>query len=165
MPEIEKVKIGFPPVFDKDSKILILGSFPSVKSREISFYYGNKQNRFWKMLCGFFGVEIPDSLEKKKAFLLKKGIALWDMVTACEIHGSSDASVRNPEIADLNVIFSVAKIEKILLNGSLAYDLFIKNYEKITIPYEKMPSTSPANPRYNQEMWDKALREVFGLSL
>lgn len=157
MNTIQKVKLGFPPVFDEHSKVLILGSFPSVKSREISFYYGNKQNRFWKMLCGFFREEIPVSVLDKKAFLLKHKIALWDMVMECEIQGSADSSVKNPKLVDLNEIFQTAKIEKILLNGTLAYDLFIKKYADISIAYEKMPSTSPANPRFNQEIWNKAL--------
>ena len=90
-----RVKIGFPPVYDTHSEVLILGSFPSVKSREISFYYGNKQNRFWKTVCAFFGEDVPDSVEGKKAFLLRRKIALWDMVTECEIVGSADASIQN----------------------------------------------------------------------
>ena len=83
-------KFGFAPIFDKDSKLLILGSFPSVKSREIDFYYGNKQNKFWKTICGYFEEEIPESVEGKKAFLKRRKIALWDMVSSCEIQGSQD---------------------------------------------------------------------------
>lgn len=154
-------KIGFAPVFDKDSKVLILGSFPSVKSRQIDFYYGNKQNRFWKMLCGYFAEEIPESIEHKKAFLYRRNIALWDMVTACEIVGSSDASIKNAEIVNLDEILTIAKIEKILLNGTLAYALFVEKYKDIAIPYEKMPSTSPANPRYSETVWREALNDVF----
>ena len=157
-------KIGFAPVFNTDSRVLILGSFPSVKSREIDFYYGHKQNRFWKMLCGYFHMEIPETVEGKKAFLLQNKIALWDMVVSCEIQGSSDATVKNAVTADLNEVLQVAPIEKILLNGTLSYDLFVKSYERLTIPYEKMPSTSPANPRYNQNVWWRALDEVFRLS-
>lgn len=156
-------KIGFLPVFDKDSRVLILGSFPSVKSRQIDFYYGNKQNRFWKTLCGFFGEEIPESTEGKREFLKRNHIALWDMVMACEIEGSADASVKNAEIADLNLVFSKAKIEKILLNGTLAYQLFIENYAQLHIPYCKMPSTSPANPHFSKELWEKELNDVFKL--
>ncbi len=87
-------KIGFAPIFDENSRVLILGSFPSVKSREIDFYYGNKQNRFWKMLCGFFQEEIPSTQEEKIEFLLRRNVALWDMVMSCEIEGSSDASIK-----------------------------------------------------------------------
>ena len=156
--------MGFSPVFDKNSKVLILGSFPSVKSREISFYYGNKQNRFWRMLCGFFQEEIPKSAEEKKAFLLRKGIALWDMVDSCEIEGSADASVKNAKIVDLECILSNTPIEKILLNGALAYDLFCQKYADVQIPYIKMPSTSPANPRFDMEIWRKELNDVVRIS-
>ena len=157
-------KIGFAPVFDKDSRVLILGSFPSVKSREIDFYYGHKQNRFWKMLCGYFGEDIPETVDGKKTCLQRNKIALWDMVISCEIEGSADASVKNAVTADLNEILQYAKIEKILLNGALSYDLFQKSYADLAISYEKMPSTSPANPRYNQNVWWRALDEVFRLS-
>lgn len=157
----DKKKIGFAPVYNENSKVLILGSFPSVKSREISFYYGHKQNRFWKMLCGYFQEEIPLSIEGKKDFLYRNKIALWDIAVACEIEGSADSTLKNAEIADLSKILTGAKIEKILLNGSLAYQLFLQKYDTIEIPYAKMPSTSPANPRYKQETWKKALDEVF----
>ena len=148
-------------MFDEKSRILVLGSFPSVKSRKIEFYYGNQQNRFWRTLCGYFGEEIPQTTAGKKAFLLKRGVALWDIVTACEIEGSSDASIQNAEIANLNEVLSVAKIEKILLNGAAAYRLFVENYAHLSIPYEKMPSTSPANPKFNESVWKKAFDEIF----
>ncbi len=154
-------KTGFAPVFDKESKVLILGSFPSVKSRKIEFYYGNKQNRFWKMLCGYFGEEIPESTEEKNAFLYRRNIALWDMVTACEIEGSADSSVKNAEVADLRLVLDRADIRKILLNGTLSYQLFLSRYTDLTIPFEKMPSTSPANPRFDEKIWWKALNEIF----
>ena len=156
--------MGFEPIFNDKSKVLILGSFPSVKSREISFYYGNKQNRFWRMLCGYFQEEIPESVEDKKAFLLQNCIALWDMVSSCEIEGSADASIQNAHIVDLNLILSQANIEKILLNGTLAYDLFCQRYADIQIPYKKMPSTSPANPRFDMEIWRKELNDIFRIS-
>lgn len=158
------MKMGFPPVYDENSKVLILGSFPSVKSREISFYYGNKQNRFWRTLCGFFRDDIPQSIEDKKKFLLRRGVALWDMATSCEIEGSADASVKNAELADLTEIFSHCKIEKILLNGNLAFELFCKKYADVKIPYKKLPSTSPANPRFDQEIWWRELDEIFRIS-
>jgi hypoxanthine-DNA glycosylase len=157
-------KIGFAPIYDTNSRILILGSFPSVKSREISFYYGNKQNRFWKMLCGYFGENVPDKVEEKKDFLFRRGIALWDMATACEIEGSSDASVKNVELANLSLIFNTAKIERILLNGTLAYELFLRENAHVQIPYVKLPSTSPANPRFNEAAWRLELDAVFGIS-
>ncbi len=157
-----KAEMGFPPVFDRESRVLILGSFPSVKSRQIEFYYGNKQNRFWRTVCGFFKEEIPESTQGKIEFLHRSKIALWDMATACEIEGSSDASVKNAELADLELVYSQAKLEKILLNGSLAYTLFLQKYANLDIPYARLPSTSPANPRFNKEAWERALGEVFG---
>lgn len=153
-------KIAFGPVFDEHSRLLILGSFPSVKSREIQFYYGNRQNRFWRTVCGFFREEIPESTEGKRDFLFRRKIALWDMVTACEIKGSSDADIRNAELADLGVIFRAAPIEKILLNGTLSYRLFLSRYENTSIPYFKMPSTSPANPRFDKSVWEEQLRDL-----
>jgi len=161
--KMESRKIGFAPIFDENSLILILGSFPSVKSREIDFYYGHKQNRFWKMLCGYFNEEIPETVEGKKDFLKRRKIALWDMVVSCEIKGSADASVKNAETADLNVVLRRANIQKILLNGTLSYELFLKSYANLTIPYEKMPSTSPANPRYEEKTWRRALDDVFAM--
>ena len=152
--------MGFAPVYDENSKILILGSFPSVKSREVAFYYGNKQNRFWRMLFSSLGEAYIEDTEEKRSLLLRKGIALWDIATACKIQGSSDASLKDASIADLTPILSTAKIEKILLNGSLAYKLFCSRYEGIGIPYYKMPSTSPANPRYNEKEWREQLDDV-----
>lgn len=160
MSEVQRKK-GFAPVFDENSKLLILGSFPSVKSRRIDFYYGNKQNRFWRVLCDFFKENIPQDVEGKKAFLLRRKIALWDMVISCEIEGSADASVKNAEIANLYEVLDCANIQKILLNGTLAYKLFIKEYASLKIPYVKMPSTSPANPRFKEEIWRKELNDVF----
>lgn len=158
---VKEKKRGLAPVYSENSRVLILGSFPSVKSRETEFYYGHKQNRFWKTLFGYFGENVAESVEDKKEFLLQKGIALWDMVVACDIKGSSDASIQRAEIADLNVIFSVAKIEKILLNGALAERFFLECYQNIEIPYQRMPSTSPANPRFNESVWKSALDDVF----
>lgn len=154
-------KEGFAPVYDADSKVLILGSFPSVKSREIDFYYGNKQNRFWRVICGFFGENIPETVEDKKAFLKQYKIALWDMVMSCEIEGSADASIKNMELADIPYVLANSKIEKILLNGALAYELFYNAYKDVEIPFVKMPSTSPANPRFNAEIWRMELNDVF----
>ena len=163
MKGILQKQTGFPPVYNKDSRVLILGSFPSVKSREISFYYGHKQNRFWRTICGYFHEEIPESIEGKQAFLLRRNIALWDVALSCEIVGSSDASIKNAEIADLSEIFAAAKIERIFLNGSLAYQLFLQKYAQVDIPYQKLPSTSPANPRFSLQAWTEALDAVFRL--
>ena len=160
MSEKELRKAGFEPVFDKENRLLVLGSFPSVKSRKIQFYYGNKQNRFWKTVCGFFGEEIPESTDGKKEFLHRRKIALWDMVTECEIEGSADSAVKNASVADLGVILRAAPIEKILLNGTLSYNLFTAHYADLAGPYFKMPSTSPANPRFDAEIWKEQLRDL-----
>ena len=159
--EENRVKMGLEPVFNSDSKVLILGSFPSVKSRETSFYYGNKQNRFWRMLCGYFHEEIPTTNEGKKEFLLRNRIALWDMVTECDIVGSADSSVKNEKIANLACILENARLERVILNGALAWELFQKHYPSFPVLSLKMPSTSPANPRYDEMLWKKALDEIF----
>lgn len=148
---------GFGPEFDSDSELLILGSFPSVKSRAVNFYYGNKQNRFWRTVCSAFGEEIPDSVEGKKDFLHRNKIALWDIVVSCEIEGSSDSTIKNYTVADLNVILSKADIRLILLNGSACAEIFKKNNADIGVPYKKMTSTSPANPRFNEREWREIL--------
>ena len=143
---------GFPPVFDLNSKVLILGSFPSVKSRAEGFYYGNKQNRFWRTLCKAFGVPLVNTVDEKKALCKKYGVALWDIVDSCTIVGSMDANIANYGVVDLSVVLNKAKITKILCNGQKAYELTLRAY-KGPIPVYKMPSTSPANVRFNQEAW------------
>lgn len=153
---------GFEPIFDGNSQVLILGSFPSVKSREINFYYGNKQNRFWKMLCNYFNVSLLESVEEKKSFVLKHGIALWDIVTECEIIGSQDSKIKNYKIADVLSLILKTKIKAILINGKMAFKIFCEKYKDISTPYYLMPSTSPANPRYKQDVWHNILDMVFG---
>ena len=148
---------GFAPVFDKDSRILILGSFPSVKSREISFYYGNRQNRFWHTVCGFFGVQVPESVENKRAFLLERHIALWDVITSCEIVGSSDASIRDETVADVPSVIEGSRIRAILCNGTKSYSLLAEKFPQYLSMTVKLPSTSPANPRFSAEIWEKEL--------
>ncbi len=148
--EYNHIKHTFEPVFDKDSKILILGTFPSVKSREENFYYGHPRNRFWKLLARLFNEKnVPNSIEEKKALLIKNHIALWDVVLECDIVASSDSSIRNVVPTDLTVILNDAPIEKIFANGSKAYELYIKySYKKLGREIEKLPSTSPANAAY-----------------
>ena len=98
------IKHGFEPVYDKNSKVLILGSFPSVKSRQVDFYYGNKRNRFWETLCSYFGEAVPESTQDKIDFLLRRNIAIWDIVTECEIDGSKDDTIKNFKVADLKKV-------------------------------------------------------------
>ncbi len=152
---------GFPPVFDGESELLILGSFPSVRSRAVNFYYGNPQNRFWKTLCGFFREDVPTDTEGKRAFLLRRHIALWDVVTDCEIAGSSDASIRAERVADVGGLLEKTKIRKIFCNGSTAYRLFSESFPQYISLTEKLPSTSPANPRFSAAVWENALRALF----
>lgn len=156
------IKYGFEPVFNEESKLLILGSFPSVKSRQIDFYYGNKQNRFWKTVCSFFGEDEPLTTEGKKEFLLRRKIALWDIVTECEIVGSQDTTIKNFKVANLKKVLQNSKISFIILNGSKAFDIFQKYYADLDVPYIKLPSTSPANVKFSKEEWFNALSGVFG---
>ena len=135
-----------PPVYDSNSKILILGSFPSVKSLEQGFFYGHPQNRFWKVLASVFGAKIPDTVAEKREFLLKHGVAVWDVIGECDIVGSSDLSIKNVKSNDISVILKSAKIDKIFLNGKTAEKYYKKYLEKsVGIAATLLPSTSPAN--------------------
>ena len=140
------------PVYDSDSEILILGSFPSVKSREEGFFYGHKQNRFWKVVAAVFGEETPETIEEKRAFLLRNHIAVWDVIHSCEIEGSSDSSIRNVTVNDLNEILKVADIRDIYVNGKTA-EKYYKKYTEQLVGREAicLPSTSPANAAWNTE--------------
>ncbi len=152
----ERIFCGFDPVFDGNSKILILGSFPGVKSREQAFYYGNKQNRFWHMLSEFYRCPI-NTVEEKIKLCLCNNIALWDIVASCKIKGSMDTDIRDYVLADLSAVLDKCNISKILCNGAKAYQLTVKAYTGV-IPVFKMPSTSPANVRFDKTAWhDKLL--------
>lgn len=140
------------PVFDQHSRVLILGTFPSVKSREQQFYYGHPQNRFWKILAGLTKEELPTTISEKKTLLLKHHIAIWDVVAECEIVGSSDSSIRNVVPADIGRILKEAPIAVIYANGGKAFEL----YKKYVLPEtkrsaEKLPSSSPANAAWKIE--------------
>ncbi len=146
------IKHPFGAVYAPDSRILILGSFPSVKSREQNFFYGHPQNRFWRVAAAVFGDEVPESIEDKKAFLLKNKIALWDVIASCEITGSADSSIKNTQVNDFSQILSAAKIEKIFVNGKTAEKLYNKYaYPAVKIPCICLPSTSPANAVWSLE--------------
>ena len=142
----------FSPIFDENSHILILGSFPSVRSREIGFYYGHPQNRFWKVLSEVFETEIPNDIEEKRKFLSENKIALWDVIASCKIEGSSDSSVKDAVPNDISFILQKSGISELFTNGKLAYDLYSRYTESKTgIPAIKLPSTSPANASWNLE--------------
>ena len=119
------------PVYNEHSKILILGSFPSVKSREANFFYGHPQNRFWRVVSAVMGEECPKTIAEKKEFLLRNRIAVWDVIASCDIEGSSDSSIKNVTPNDLSKIYVKSEIKKIFTNGNTAYKLFLK-YNKDT---------------------------------
>lgn len=152
---------GFTPVYGKESRVLILGSFPSVKSRETGFYYGNPHNRFWRTVCGYFGENVPASVAEKREFLLRRRIALWDVITSCEIVGSSDASIKNERVADVKKLLTETKISAVLCNGSKAYSLFAERFPEYIPIALRLSSTSPANPRFSAEEWKGALDQIF----
>ena len=154
---------NIPPLFSTQSRILILGSFPSVKSREAAFFYGHPQNRFWKVLAAVYGMDTPVSVSEKKALVLEHGLALWDVIARCAIRGSSDASIGRAEPNDLRAILAGADIRRIFCNGGTAFAL----YEKHLLPATgraavRLPSTSPAAARYTYEQKLAAWRDVLG---
>lgn len=142
----------FGSFYDENSKILILGSFPSVKSREQLFFYGHPQNRFWRVTAKVCGVEIPETTEEKKVFLKKEHIALWDVIASCEISGSADSSIKNAVANDISHITDAAPIAQIFVNGKTAekyYNKYIKN--KAGRDAICLPSTSPANAAWSEK--------------
>lgn len=151
----------FPPLYDEHSRILILGSFPSVKSREQQFFYGHPQNRFWIVVSAVFGCDTPTDIPEKKAFLLSHGIALWDVIASCEIKGSADSSIKGVIPNDLSPILNAAPIEKIFVNGRTAEKYFVK-YQKNTIGRDAvcLPSTSPANAAWSADRLIDAWRII-----
>ena len=151
------------PVYDKNSKILILGSFPSVKSRETGFFYGHPQNRFWKIVAAVFEEDVPAMIEEKKKMLLRNGIALWDVVASCEIEGSSDSSIRNVRPNDIKKLIDETSISRIYVNGRTALKLYQKYLEEqLGMEAIVLPSTSPANAAYSIERLIDAWRIIKG---
>lgn len=140
------------PICDNQAQILILGSFPSVKSREAKFFYHHPQNRFWKVLAHLCNEELPIDIEAKKDFLKRHHIALWDVIYSCEIKGSSDSSICNVVVNDLQSLIENGKIKHIYTNGNLADKLYHRYFDNvIDLPVTKLPSTSPANASYSLE--------------
>ena len=151
----------FAPVFDERSETLILGSFPSVKSREEGFYYGHPRNRFWRVLAAVYGTDVPQTVAEKRAFLLERKLALWDVIESCEIVGSGDASIRSAVPNDLRVIVSVAPIRRVFANGRTAEQLYRRFQQSVTlIPAVGLPSTSPANAAWTVERLAEAWQAV-----
>ncbi|MBD8930619.1 MAG: DNA-deoxyinosine glycosylase [Ruminococcus sp.] len=155
------VSHDFEPVFDENSKVLILGTFPSVKSRENQFYYGHPQNRFWKVIAGLTESEVPQTIEEKKNLLLEHGIAIWDVIESCDIIGSSDSSIKNVVPADIERVVANSKIQNIYANGGTAKKLYEKYSQKKTgREIIGLPSTSPANAAYSLERLLECWQEV-----
>lgn len=151
----------FGPVYDGHSRILILGSFPSVKSREARFYYGHPQNRFWRLLAALYEESVPRDIPAKKEFLLGHGIALWDVIESCDITGSSDSSIRNPVVNDIGRILRAARIEAIYANGKKAEQLYMKYAAPETgVIITGLPSTSPANAACSMERLMEAWKQI-----
>ena len=149
------------PVYHKDSRILILGSFPSVESREVRFFYGHPQNRFWRVLAAVWESPVPETTEEKRAFLLTHRVALWDVIASCEITGSADSSIKEVVPNDLSRILDCAKIERIYVNGKTA-ERFYRRYLRKSTGREAicLPSTSPANAAWSLQQLVEAWREI-----
>lgn len=140
------------PLYHEESEMLILGSFPSVKSREQMFFYGHQQNRFWKVVAGVFHQKVPQTILEKKALLMEHHIALWDVIYSCDIEGSADNSIKNVTPTDLKTIIENSKITRVFCNGKASGECYAKYQEKETnIPAVVLPSTSPANAAWNLE--------------
>lgn len=150
---------GFEPVFNEKSEVLILGSFPSVKSRAEGFYYGNKRNRFWNLLREYFDIDFDDDIQSKTEFLLSRGIALWDVVASCEIVGSADADIKMPTVADLKSVIDGVKIKAIVCNGKKAFELYSSNF-RFPVKVYSLPSISPANVSFDKSAWFDAFDEL-----
>jgi hypoxanthine-DNA glycosylase len=159
-----RIEHPFGPLYSSHSRILILGSFPSVKSREQEFFYGHPQNRFWKVIAAVFNAPVPGTINEKKELILSNDLALWDSIASCEITGSSDASIKNAKVNDLSVILDNCCIEKIYCNGRRSHDLYCRFIEPETgRTAECLPSTSPANAQWSLdrliETWAAALKK------
>ena len=150
-----------PPLYDADSRILILGSFPSVKSREAMFFYGHPQNRFWPLLARLFDESVPQSIPEKRELALRHNIALWDSIHSCTITGSSDSSIRDVVPNDLSVILDNSRVERIFCNGATSHRLYTKYIFPLTrIEAVKLPSTSPANAAFGMDRLGDKWKEI-----
>lgn len=137
----------FPPVYNSESRILIVGTFPSVVSRQQNFYYGNPNNRFYRVLAALFDAGVPQTVAEKRQFLLDCHVAVYDVLASCVIQGSSDASIREARPNDFGPLFAGAPIACVYANGRTAHKL----YEQYVGPAVYLPSTSPANAAYSLE--------------
>ena len=150
--ESERITHAFSPVFDSESRVLILGTIPSPKSRELGFYYSHPRNRFWPVMAEIFGEDIPKTPEEKKNFCLRSKIALWDVLAECDIEGASDSSIKNAVPNNISIILNSADIKAVFATGAAAAKLYKKFIEPETgIPVIALPSTSPANAKVKFE--------------
>ena len=138
---------AFKPVYDRNSRVLILGTMPSSASREVGFYYSHPRNRFWPVMAAVYGQPQPVTPEEKKLFCLKNGIALWDVLRRCRIEGSSDASIRHPEVNDIEGMLEGTCIELVCTTGAKAAALHRRHFSHLEVRHLALPSTSPANCR------------------
>lgn len=164
MPAPTHIVHPIPPLFDRDSRLLILGSFPSVKSREAGFFYGHPQNRFWPLLARLFGEQPPTSVEQKKALALSHHIALWDSIASCTVVGSSDSSVRDVKPNNLTPILQGSCVTYVACNGTLSHSMYRKYLFPLTgIEAIRLPSTSPANAAFSMERLLNAWQAILPL--
>lgn len=158
---MEHIIHSIEPIFDAESRVLILGTMPSPKSREVQFYYGHPQNRFWRVLAAVLGEEVPQSVPEKEAMLLRHRIALWDVLAECEITGASDSSIRNPVANDLSVILDHAPVQAVFTTGATAWKLYTRLQKPHTgIEAVRLPSTSPANCAVKMEALTEAYKAI-----
>ena len=162
MAESSRQTHEFAPVYDEHSRILILGTFPSVKSREQHFYYGHPQNRFWKLLAALTQwPQIPQTIGEKKQMLLENEIAIWDVIQSCDIAGSSDSSIKNVVPSDVGSVLKNSRIKRIYANGNMAKKLYEKYILPETgVPIIWLPSTSPANAAYSLERLKESWQQI-----
>ena len=161
----QTIRHTFEPVFDEKSEVLILGSLPSLKSRENGFYYGHPQNRFWRVLAAVLDTELPETTEAKRSLLLANHIALWDVIARCDIEGSSDSSIRNVIPNDINVILTQAPIRQIYANGNKAFELYRRYCQPLCgREAQRLPSTSPANAAWQLNRLTETWRCITGRS-
>ena len=150
MADSENIVHPIPPLFNENSEALILGSFPSVKSREAMFFYGHPLIRFWKVIAKLFDEEVPQTVEEKKKLILSHNLALWDVIHSCTVTGSSDSSIKNVVPNDISEIIKNSKVKKIFANGATSYNLYMKYiFPSTNIESIKLPSTSPANAMFS----------------
>lgn len=159
--QYETIVHPFGPLYDTESKILILGSLPSAKSREQHFFYGHPQNRYWPLIAKLLGESKPETIEEKKQMVLRHHIAMWDTIYSCEIIGASDSSIRNVVPTDLKAVVKNSKIKHVFCNGKTSGNYYHKYQEKeLGIPAIVLPSTSPANAAWNMQRLEESWKQI-----